>query len=81
MLILALQEAFLKLFQVVLGEGKMKFNKEEVALLARGDSHHFDKEGALFIREKVEGFFKRNESELLDISQHFIISYYTRISV
>ena len=62
----------------------MKFNKEELALLAKGDCQHFDKEGALFIREKVEGFFKRNESECLfcvDISQQFIISYYTRISV
>ena len=49
--------------QVVLGEGKMKFNKEEITLLAKGDGHHFDKEGVLFIREKVEGFFKRNESE------------------
>jgi len=39
----------------------MKFNKEELALLAKGDCQHFDKEGALFIREKVEGFFKRNE--------------------
>ena len=40
----------------------MKFKKEDVSLLAGAESCNFEKEGALFIQEKVEGFFKRNES-------------------
>ena len=38
----------------------MKFNKAEVATLASQPSHKFEKEGAIFIRERQEGFFKRN---------------------
>ena len=47
-----------------MGRGKMKFNKAEVALLASQPSCKFEKEGVLFVREKQEGFFKRNEGEL-----------------
>ena len=50
---------------MVLGEGKMKFNKDEVPLLAGAKSCHFEKEGVLFIQEKVEGFFRRNEGKNL----------------
>ena len=50
--------------QAVVGRGKMKFNKAEVALLASQPSSKFEKEGVLFVREKQEGFFKRNEGEL-----------------
>jgi len=39
----------------------MKFNKNEVGLLAGQPSHKFEKEGVLFVREKQESFFKRNE--------------------
>ena len=42
---------------------KMKFNKAEIALLANQPSHKFDKEGVLFVREKQEGFFKKNEGK------------------
>ena len=41
----------------------MKFNKSEVGLLAGQPSHKFEKEGVLFVREKQESFFKRNESK------------------
>ena len=41
----------------------MKFNKAEIALLANQPSHKFDKEGVLFVREKQEGFFKKNEGK------------------
>ena len=47
----------------------MKFNKAEVALLASQPSSKFEKEGVLFVREKQEGFFKRNEGELEARSQ------------
>ena len=47
----------------------MKFNKAEVVLLASQPSSKFEKEGVLFVREKQEGFFKRNEGELEDESQ------------
>lgn len=32
--------------------------------LANQPSHKFDKEGVLYLRERQEGFFKRNEREL-----------------
>ena len=41
----------------------MIFNKEDIALLASSKTATFDKEGALFIQEKSEGFFKRTESK------------------
>merc|ERR1719412_1818658 len=47
--------------QAVLAEGKMIFNKEDLALLASSQSLSCDKEGPLFIQEKSEGFFKRTE--------------------
>ena len=52
-----------------MARGRMKFNKAEVALLASQPSCKFEKEGVLFVREKQEGFFKRNEGELEDESQ------------
>ena len=52
-----------------MARGRMKFNKAEVALLASQPSSKFEKEGVLFVREKQEGFFKRNEGELEDESQ------------
>ena len=52
-----------------MARGRMKFNKAEVALLASQPSCKFEKEGVLFVREKQEGFFKRNEGELEDKSQ------------
>ena len=52
----------------VVGRGRMKFNKTELAQLASQPSHKFDKEGVLFVRErKQEGFFKRNEGEIMEI--------------
>jgi len=39
----------------------MKFNKAEVSLLAGQPSQKFEKEGVLFVRERQESFFKRNE--------------------
>ena len=48
---------------MVLGEANMRYNKEELAILARGDQKDFDKEGALFMHEKLDRFFKRNESK------------------
>ena len=52
-----------------MGRARMKFNKAEVALLASQPSSKFEKEGVLFVREKQEGFFKRNEGEFEDKSQ------------
>ena len=60
--------------QTVRALGKMRFNKSEVAALALGQpSHKFEKEGVLFVREKQEGFFRRTESKILRISNHFIL--------
>ena len=61
---------------------KMKFNKAEIALLANQPSHKFDKEGVLFVREKQEGFFKKNEGKqefvhLLDNFLSFCLVFYS----
>lgn len=42
---------------------KMKFNKAEIAVLARQPSNNFDKEGVLFVRERSEGLFGKNKNE------------------
>ena len=42
----------------------MKINKAEVALLVSQPSSTFEKEGVLFVQQKQDGFFKRNEGEL-----------------
>uniref|UniRef100_A0A6M2DE89 phosphatidylinositol-3,4-bisphosphate 4-phosphatase n=1 Tax=Xenopsylla cheopis TaxID=163159 RepID=A0A6M2DE89_XENCH len=39
----------------------MRFNKIELEALAVQPSHRFDREGVLFIRERQDGFFRRNE--------------------
>lgn len=39
----------------------MRFNKQELMTLANQPSHKFDKEGVLYLRERQDGFFKRNE--------------------
>ena len=49
--------------QAALAEGRMIFNKEDLALLASSQSLSCDKEGPLFIQEKSEGFFKRTEGK------------------
>ena len=41
----------------------MKFNKAEIAVLARQPSNNFDKEGVLFVRERSEGLFGKNKTE------------------
>ena len=41
----------------------MKFNKAEIAVLARQPSNNFDKEGVLFVRERSEGLFGKNKNE------------------
>ena len=43
------------------GGGRMRFNKAAMEALASQPSHKFEKEGALFIREKQEGFFRKTE--------------------
>ena len=52
--------------QAALAEGRMIFNKEDLALLASSLSLSCDKEGPLFIQEKSEGFFKRTEGKLVN---------------
>lgn len=37
----------------------MRFNKQELATLAAQPSNKFDKEGALLITERQEGFFRK----------------------
>ena len=44
-------------------DAKMKFNKAEIAVLARQPSNNFDKEGVLFVRERSEGLFGKNKNE------------------
>lgn len=39
----------------------MKFNRAEMAVLAGQPGHRFDKEGVMFVKERQEGFFRRNE--------------------
>lgn len=41
----------------------MRFNKQELMTLATQPSSKFEKEGVLFLRERQEGFFRRNESK------------------
>ncbi|KAL0280261.1 UNVERIFIED_CONTAM: hypothetical protein PYX00_001605 [Menopon gallinae] len=42
----------------------MRFNKQELMTLANQPSHKFDKEGVLYLRERQDGFFRRNELNL-----------------
>ena len=44
-------------------DAKMKFNKAEIAALARQPSNNFDKEGVLFVRERSEGLFGKTKNE------------------
>ncbi|XP_023330385.1 type II inositol 3,4-bisphosphate 4-phosphatase [Eurytemora carolleeae] len=46
---------------VVVGGSRMKFNRTEMGLLACQLGHRFDKEGVMFVRERQDGFFRRNE--------------------
>lgn len=45
----------------------MRFNKQELLTLATQPSQKFEKEGILYVRERQEGFFRRTESEWLDL--------------
>ena len=64
------------LLQTVRALGKMRFNKSEVAALALGQpSHKFEKEGVLFVREKQEGFFRRNESKSINKCLNFFLLF------
>lgn len=45
----------------------MWFNKQELLTLATQPSQKFEKEGILYVRERQEGFFRRTESEWLDL--------------
>ncbi|XP_076248233.1 inositol polyphosphate-4-phosphatase type I A isoform X2 [Calliopsis andreniformis] len=42
----------------------MRFNKQELLTLATQPSQKFEKEGILYVRERQEGFFRRNEISL-----------------
>ena len=45
-------------------EAEMKFNKAEIAVLARQQpSNNFDQEGVLFVRERSEGLFGKHKNE------------------
>ena len=56
----------------------MKFNRTEMGLLACQPGHRFEKEGVMFIRERQDGFFRRNESKFKclasNISSDFVKS-------
>ena len=68
--------SFFFLLQTVRALGKMRFNKSEVAALALGQpSHKFEKEGVLFVREKQEGFFRRNESKSINKCLNFFLLF------
>ena len=53
----------------------MKFNKAEIAVLARQQqSNNFDKEGVLFVRERSEGLFGKNKNEgKYDVKYFFVL--------
>ena len=40
---------------------RMRFNKTELAFLARQDSSHFDKDGLLYFKQKSEKLLKKGE--------------------
>uniref|UniRef100_A0A2M3Z0D9 phosphatidylinositol-3,4-bisphosphate 4-phosphatase n=1 Tax=Anopheles braziliensis TaxID=58242 RepID=A0A2M3Z0D9_9DIPT len=41
----------------------MRFNKQELVTLATQPSNKFEKEGPLFVTEKLEGFFRKTEDD------------------
>ena len=42
----------------------MRFNSRELAVLAQQESHKFDKDGVLLIKEKQEGIFRKGEGNV-----------------